>query len=1054
MFLPKFKIRFLLLTEWKIEIQITMVASAALRAARLLQRNGSHRSVGEGFSSILLRYSHGRSIYASASAAFAHLPTVSLPSSPPRYLSTSTSPSTSTSYSSFDEPSPSLFPQSLRPVQGGGGVAASSDRDAPLRQDIRVMGSLLGQVIQQHSSKPSNIFEMVETMRSFAKQWREAGAGREMATREQAQTLLNQLTHFAKTQLTDQDLFLVSRAFTHFLALANVAESHHRARLVERSDRDSHTSGALHNKPDSCGGLISQLLQQGHAADEIWQALANQTTELVLTAHPTEVNRRTILDKKRRIQDILTQADWCRDVGSTAFAVQQLDDALSREIGSIWLSDEVSRLKPTPQTEAQKGTLVVETVLWETVPQFLRKLDATLKEFLGPNKGLPLEAAPIRFASWMGGDRDGNPNVQPNTTREVCWSNRSKAATLLAQDLRQLERELSITTCSNELRKALPDTQASEREPYRAFLRPCLEKMERTREWAESHVQQLQAGGSSVGSFRPEPASAVYTTRQELWDDLMLVYRSLCETQNELTAQGRLTDILRNVSAFGLTLVPLDVRQESDRHEEAMDSVTRFLGLGSYSQWDEQTRLNWLSAQISSKRPLLRAGIWHQHPDSFSPTTVDTLETFRMIAEQPLDSLGAYVISQATTASDVLTVLLLQLDAGVQKPLRVVPLFETLDDLHGAPHTMKTLFQLPAYMGVIQGRQEVMIGYSDSAKDAGRLAASWAQYETQEKLAALARQHSVDLTFFHGKGGTVGRGGNPQTFLAITSHPPRTINGKFRVTEQGEMITQNFGYPDRAERTLDIYTAAVLAEQLRDRPSPRPEWRAMMGKLSESSCAAYRRVVRHDPRFVPYFRSATPELELAGLNIGSRPAKRKAGGGVESLRAIPWNFAWTQTRCNLPTWLGIGESFGEVLRDSDQAPLLREMYREFDSFRTMVDLVEMVLSKSEPAIAEHYESMLVSEPDAKELGHEVRDLLRGTEQAILELTGHSRLGEHNAILVRALAVRNPYVDCLNVLQAETLQRLRQCEEGTESRHLKDALMTTITGIANGMGNTG
>jgi phosphoenolpyruvate carboxylase len=299
----------------------------------------------------------------------------------------------------------------------------------------------------------------------------------------------------------------------------------------------------------------------------------------------------------------------------------------------------------------------------------------------------------------------------------------------------------------------------------------------------------------------------------------------------------------------------------------------------------------------------------------------------------------------------------------------------------------------------------------------------------------------------------VGRGGNPQTFLAITSHPPNTINGKFRVTEQGEMINQNFGYPDRAERTLDIYTAAVLAEKLTERESPSDAWRAMMKRLSDISCDAYRRIVRHDARFVPYFRSATPELELASLNIGSRPAKRKAGGGVESLRAIPWNFAWTQTRCNLPTWLGVGEAFGEVLQSSD-AELLREMYEKFDSFRTMVDLVEMVLSKSEPAIAQHYEDMLVSAPEAKELGLEVRQLLQQTESAILDLTGHDRLGGNNGILMRALAVRNPYVDCLNILQAETLKRYRQHEEGAEGAELKDALMTTITGIANGMGNTG
>jgi phosphoenolpyruvate carboxylase len=319
--------------------------------------------------------------------------------------------------------------------------------------------------------------------------------------------------------------------------------------------------------------------------------------------------------------------------------------------------------------------------------------------------------------------------------------------------------------------------------------------------------------------------------------------------------------------------------------------------------------------------------------------------------------------------------------------------------------------------------------------------------------AKVARDFGVELTFFHGKGGSVGRGGNPQTFLAILAHGPDTINGRFRVTEQGEMITQNFGYVDRAERTMDIYTAAVLAEKLTDRPRPTAEWRSMMKKLSDISCNAYRKIVRNDARFVPYFRSATPELELSNLNIGSRPAKRKASGGVESLRAIPWIFAWTQTRLNLPTWLGVGEAINTVLQSED-GDKLRTMYREWGSFRTTVDLVEMVLAKSEPAIAAHYDAKLVTDEKSIELGKEVRSLHAATERAILDITEHDILSENNAILRRLLHVRNPYVDVLNVLQVETLSRLRGYEEGKEDPILKDALITTITGIANGMGNTG
>ena len=329
---------------------------------------------------------------------------------------------------------------------------------------------------------------------------------------------------------------------------------------------------------------------------------------------------------------------------------------------------------------------------------------------------------------------------------------------------------------------------------------------------------------------------------------------------------------------------------------------------------------------------------------------------------------------------------------------------------------------------------------------------SSAQYETQVELAEIAKKYSVDLVYFHGKGGTVGRGGNPNTFNAIVSHAPGTINGQFRVTEQGEMINQNFGFNDRAERTLDLYTAAVLAEQHTDRPLPTKEWKDMMDKLSQISCDAYRRIVRGDERFVPYFRAATPELELSNLNIGSRPAKRKASGGVESLRAIPWIFAWTQTRLNLPTWLGVGEAINQVLASEDEQSL-RKMYKEFGPFSTTIDLVEMILSKSDASIARHYEDVLVSDPDTKALGTEIRKIHESTEQAVLNLSGHTQLAQNDHLLLRLMEVRNPYVDCLNVLQTETLKRLRSSSEG-EEEVLKDALLTTITGVANGMGNTG
>jgi len=917
-------------------------------------------------------------------------------------------------------------------------IETSIDKDAPLRADIRAMGALLGQIVQDHHGQ--EIFEKIESLRGLSKQWRTAGAGRNLELVEEADATFAELTQACST-LTNEEILVIARAFNFFLSIANAAEGHHRIRRLNMATKEE----ALPDRYDSCGGALKALLDQGHSPDTIFDALTSQKVELVLTAHPTEVNRRTILEKQRRVQKILTKADFLRETNlpSTGYAQSELDRAMKREIASTWQTDEVAREKPTPQNEAERGTLVVETVLWEALPAFLRRLNSVTENTLG--KSLPLETSPVIFSSWMGGDRDGNPNVTPDVTREVNLKNRAQAADLLSRDLERLRKEVSIMVCNDKLRAAAGETK----EPYRAVLSAMKDKMNRTKIWAE---EQLDSDLHHQSQYSVDD---VYTTKKELVDELMMIYNSLSETDNAIEADGFLTDVIRNVHAFGLTMVTLDIRQESDRHEEAIDSITRYLGLGSYSDWDEGTKLTWLQQQLASPRPLIRAGEWNDNKTFFSPTAIDTLEIFTMIADSHEGSLGAYVISQATNPSDVLAVLALQKNAGVKVPLRVAPLFETLDDLNGAADTMKKLFSLPSYMGAIDGKHEVMIGYSDSAKDAGRLAASWAQYETQEALAKVAKDANVEMTFFHGKGGTVGRGGNPQTFKAILAHAPDTINGRFRVTEQGEMITQNFGYQDRAERTMDIFTAAVVTEKLTEHVRPTDEWRKLMKTISDVSCDAYRRIVSEDARFVPYFRSATPELELSNLNIGSRPAKRKPTGGVESLRAIPWNFSWTQTRLNLPTWLGVGEAFDQILK-SDDGDKLREMYKEWPSFRTTVDMVEMVLAKSEPKVAQHYESMLVSDEKAKELGAEIRTLHAQTEQAVLDLTGHSVLSEENGVLIRLLGVRNRYVDVLNCLQTETLQRIRKHDDSHDEEDplLKDCLLTTITGVANGMGNTG
>ena len=935
-------------------------------------------------------------------------------------------------------------------AENGSVAAVAVGSDHLLWTDVRTMGAILGESISVHDG--DDVLVKVETMRKMARESRQQSSGGDLGR-------LDDMADFAGG-LSARELQIVSRAFTHFLGVANAAEAQQRVRKLKTDLSKEGSEGKLgaliERKGDSTSGAMRGLLDTGTATpDEIYNSIITQTAEIVLTAHPTQVNRRTLLDKHGRVQRILNEADGLRSSSGTPYERKLLDDALRREIGSIWQTDELSRSKPSVQSEAERGTLVLEAVMWEALPSFLRRLDATMRSSLGDSRGLPLTARPFKFASWMGGDRDGNPNVTSTVTREVCLTNRIKAARLLEADVRELTSLISgnpprrESEAMDKIReRAGPDRRA----PFRGYLYSIATKLALTRQWAEQEFHKLERDEPVTTNISPDE---VYLSKGELMDELLTVHRALCDTGNAVTADGRLSDLIRKLSAFGLTFVPLDVRQESDRHAEVLDGVTRYLGLGSYLQWDEDTRVNWISQQLQSKRPLLRAGAWNE-PGSgryFSENAREVLDTFAMIADQYEDSLGAYVISQCTTPSDVLAVLLLQVDAGVEKPLRVVPLFETLDDLKGAASTMEQLFKLPAYIGSINGKQEVMVGYSDSAKDAGRLAASWAQYETQVQLAAVAKKYNVDQVYFHGKGGTVGRGANPNTFNGIVSHAPGTINGKYRVTEQGEMIDRNFGRPEIAERSLDLYTAALLAEKHTHRDLPKKEFKDMMDKLSEISCEAYRNIVFKEERFVPYFRTATPELELANLNIGSRPAKRKASGGVESLRAIPWIFAWTQTRLNLPTWLGVGEAIGEVLAGKD-AETLRRMYREFGAFRTTIDLVEMILSKSDSGIARHYEKVLVSDPKAIELGGEIMKTFHATESAILDLSGHKTLSENDKLLQRLMAVRNPYVDVLNVLQVETLKRLRESQGSPEEKVLQDALLTTITGIANGMGNTG
>jgi phosphoenolpyruvate carboxylase len=539
-------------------------------------------------------------------------------------------------------------------------------------------------------------------------------------------------------------------------------------------------------------------------------------------------------------------------------------------------------------------------------------------------------------------------------------------------------------------------------------------------------------------------AQDLVTDINQLKHPIEVCYRSLLRCNMKVVADGLLLDLMHRLNSFGLRLAKLDVRQDSSRHSDVFSELTRYLGLGDYNQWQEQDKQAFLLAELNSRRPLIPK---HWQP---SPDVQEVLDTFDVIAKQDEKTFGLYIISMARTASDILAVQLLLKESGCSFELPVAPLFETLDDLNNGSDVITTLLDNVWYRGHIQNTQNVMIGYSDSAKDAGMMAAGWAQYEAMDKLVQLADERGIELVLFHGRGGTVGRGGAPAA-QALHSQPPGSLKGGLRVTEQGEMIRFKFGLPDVALQSLNIYAGAVLQSNLLPPPEPKPQWREVMKLISEQSCEHYRNVVRHDENFVPYFRMATPELELSKLPLGSRPAKRNPNGGVESLRAIPWIFAWSQNRLMLPAWLGALTGLKKAL-DQYGLETLNEMSLNWPFFRARLEMLEMVFSKADSWLSEHYDNALV-EDMYKPLGVTLRKELEEAIELVQSLSPQKSLLAAQPWIKESISLRNPYTDPLNVLQVELLRRARSNEEHNEG-DIDNALMITMTGIAAGMRNTG
>ncbi|MDR2949140.1 MAG: phosphoenolpyruvate carboxylase [Prevotella sp.] len=871
-----------------------------------------------------------------------------------------------------------------------------------MHSNIKLLGDMLGKTISE--AKGQDMVDLIETIRRLSKA---SHSGDIEAHKSLVKTLQN---------LKDEEFLPVARSFNQFLNLTNTAEQY--------NSISPHAQGA--ENPINFPAIYKKLKNANFSDSEIIKAIENISIDLVLTAHPTEINRRSLINN-------LNQVDHCLELLDHDDLAEhqkiQILQRLKQLIAQYWYTDEIRQNRPTPNEEAKWGYDAVENSLWAAVPAYLRELDEQIRNTIAYR--IPIDARPIHFSSWMGGDRDGNPNVTAKVTHAVLLDSRKRAATLFLADIEILVKELSMATCTSEFRDYIKDYEIQE--PYR-------ELMKRLRTQLRNTIAYLDA---RIAGKNVELTDDILIHNEQIWEPLHECYKSLVACKMEIIANDKLLDTLRRVKCFGLTLVQIDIRQESTIHTETISEITRYLGLGDYETWSEEEKQAFLIRELNSKRPLVPNN-WEP-----SPQTKEVLQTCKVIAETPEGVIPTYIISMTRTPSDILAVYLLLKEAECPYTLPVTPLFETLNDLNNSNGIMQQLFNISWYRGVIKNKQMIMIGYSDSAKDAGSIAAGWAQYRAQEALIKTCQDAGIALTLFHGRGGTVGRGGGPAK-VALFSQPPGSLKDGLRVTEQGEMIRFKLGLPDLAIKTLSLYTDAILEANLLPPPAPKQEWRDLMDEMSDVSCDVYQGIVRKDPDFIPYFYQATPEAELARLPLGSRPAKRRPNGGVESLRAIPWIFGWTQNRLMLPAWLGAGEALQKVI-DDGKIDTLKTMYKDWPFFGTRISMLEMVFAKADSRMSEYYDDRLVEEK-YQGLGKKLRAQLESAIKSTLRISQDEYLMEGLPEIAENIAMRNIYTNPLNLLQVELLHRTRKDDE--HSPELELALMITISGIAAGMRNTG
>jgi len=908
--------------------------------------------------------------------------------------------------------------------------------DQALRTDIRLLGSLLGQTLRRQGGE--DLYDLEEWVRARTRQLR-ASSNPEL----QAE-LAKRLDSIPLERAID-----LVRAFTIYFHLANVAEQRHRVGVLRAGEG---------HEPDWLHATFEKLAEAAIDRQSIAALVNRLELRPVFTAHPTEASRRSVLNKLGAVSTLLGELD---DHRLTSRGRLRIERRIREVVDGIWQTDELRHDRPLPIDEARFAIFFLEGLYRRAVPGVIETLRLELAAL-----GLPLPPGfrPIRFGTWVGGDRDGNPGVTARVTTQVLAVQHEQALELMLASIDEIAGELSQSTQVSGISAALTDSLEHDRQLMPAvhgrFSRLNSEEPYR---FKCAYIYERLKNALAAARSGASPPGPVYESPNQMQADLALMHESLTVNHGEAVAEGALRGVIDRVSAFGFTLASMDIREHSGVTNRAVaELIDRADGKpGAFAQLSQSGRRARLEAELFSLRPLAPAHA------SLSPETRGVLDVMRVIVESQRrygpESVDTWIVSMTRDVDDLLAVLMLakevgliDLNSGVAR-LAVVPLFETIDDLRRGPEVFSSYIASKPLRRLreIQGsRVQVMLGYSDSNKDGGITTSQWELYQAQRRLLEVARAHDLELLLFHGRGGTVGRGGGP-TYDAILAQPAGTVDGRIKLTEQGEVISDKYGIPDLAERQLELTMAAVIeASLLHSEPRQSPDvldrWSAAMGSLSEVAYQKYRSLVER--KGLPeYFKSATPVEELAEMNIGSRPTRR--GGttsGIADLRAIPWVFGWTQSRQIIPGWYGVGTALEQV-GSGDQARVIGEMSASWPFFRTFIANVEMTLAKTDMNIAWRYVSALV-DPDLHAIYEDIRAEHDLAVRKVLEVTGQRKLLDSNRTLQRTLAVRDAYIDPLSYLQVSLLERKRK--GGGEQAQLGRALLLTVNGIAAGLKNTG